>query len=55
LKKNINLDIHQEGFQTFSEVPDSKIIGEESYQTSPKDSKNFQISEGEVTKPLLKI
>jgi len=46
LKKNINLDIHQEDFQTFSEIPDSKIIGEGSYQTSPKDSKNFQIIGG---------
>jgi len=48
LKKNSNLDIHQkEGFQTFSEIPDSKIFGGESYQTSPKDLKNFQILKGD--------
>jgi len=41
LKKNFNLDTHQEDFQIFSEVPDSKIIGEGSYQTSPEDFKKF--------------
>jgi len=54
LKKNFNLDI-QKGLQTFPEVPDSKIIGRESYQISPKALKNFQIFEGEITKLLLKI
>jgi len=46
LKKNFNLDTHQESFQTFSEVPDSKILEEGSYQTSSEDLKNFQILGG---------
>jgi len=46
LKKNFNLDTHQEGFQIFSEISDSKIIREGSYQTPPEDLKNFQIFGG---------
>jgi len=46
LKNNFNLDTHRESFQTPSEVPDSKIIGEGSYQTSPENLQNFQILGG---------
>jgi len=43
LKRNFDLDTHQENFQIFSEIPDFEIIGEGNYQISPKDLKNSQI------------
>jgi len=51
LEKNSNLDIHQEGgFQTFSKILDSKILGEGSYQISPDNLNNPRITEEGVSK-----